>query len=211
VDLIMVQQGRALPADADLVLLTGSKATRTDLELLYKQGWDIDIHAHVRQGGVVLGLCAGYQMLGNTIADPTGIEGPAGETRGLGLLNVNTILSGDKALRRVEGVDLKSGVAVSGYEMHIGETDGPSTNYPMLKIDDHNEGAISSDSLVSGCYVHGLFASDQFRSAYLRKLKDGTFGMVQYENLVEATLDGLAELCTQHLDLKGIAAAAGLN
>ena len=207
----MVQPGEPIPAGADLILLTGSKATRTDLAFLYDQGWDIDIQAHVRRGGAVLGLCAGYQMLGHSVADPAGVEGTAGESKGLSLLDMETVLGGDKTLSSVEGRDLASDLPISGYEMHIGETDGPALANPMLRLSNRNDGAVSSDGLVSGCYVHGLFASDQFRSAFLGKLKDGTFGSARYEMMVEKTLDDLAEHCAQHLDLEAIGSAAGLN
>jgi len=211
VDLVMVQQGEPIPAGVDLILLTGSKATRADLTFLFDQGWDIDIQAHVRRGGAVLGLCAGYQMLGHSVADPAGVEGTAGETKGLALLDVKTVLGGNKTLRPVEGRDLASDLPISGYEMHIGETDGLALANPMLRLSDRNDGAVSSDGLISGCYVHGLFASDQFRSAFLGKLKDGAFGSARYERLVEKTLDDLAGHCARHLDLEAIGSMAGLN
>lgn len=211
VDLVMVQQGEPIPAGVDLILLTGSKATRADLTFLFDQGWDIDIQAHVRRGGAVLGLCAGYQMLGHSVADPAGVEGTAGETKGLALLDVETVLGGDKTLRPVEGRELRSDLPISGYEMHIGETDGPALTNPMLRLGDRNDGAVSRDGLVSGCYVHGLFASDLFRAAFLGKLKDGTFGSVRYESMVETTLDDLAAHCARYLDLEAIGFAAGLN
>ncbi len=211
VDLVMVQPGEPIPAGADLILLTGSKATRADLSFLFDQGWDIDIQAHVRRGGAVLGLCAGYQMLGHSVADPAGVEGTAGETKGLALLDVKTVLGGNKTLRPVEGRDLASDLPISGYEMHIGETDGLALANPMLRLSDRNDGAVSSDGLISGCYVHGLFASDQFRSAFLGKLKDGAFGSARYERLVEKTLDDLAGHCARHLDLEAIGSMAGLN
>src|SRR5580692_10748817 len=86
VDLVMVRAGEAIPGDAALVILPGSKSTRGDLDFVRKQGWDIDLLAHVRRGGHVLGLCGGYQMLGRSVADPDGIEGSPGATTGLGLL-----------------------------------------------------------------------------------------------------------------------------
>ncbi len=98
VDFRFIQPGTALPGDADLILLPGSKATLADLAMLRREGWDIDLAAHVRRGGRVLGLCGGYQMLGRRIADPGGIEGPPGEAPGLGLLDVETTLAGTKIL-----------------------------------------------------------------------------------------------------------------
>src|SRR5262249_34440350 len=161
----MVQPGRPL-ADADLILLPGSKSTIADLTFLREQGWHIDIASHVRRGGRVLGLCGGYQMLGRRIADPRGIEGPPGAVEGLALLDVETELTGDKALLEVQGDDA-AGVPVSGYEMHVGITRGPGTLRPMLRLGNGTgsrpEGARSPDGRIEGCYVHGLFTNDTFR------------------------------------------------
>ncbi|MGB0508088.1 MAG: cobyric acid synthase, partial [Pikeienuella sp.] len=121
----MIAPGHPLPGDADLVILPGSKSTRGDLAFLRQQGWDIDLQAHMRRGGRVLGLCGGYQMMGNTIADPEGIEGPPGTDTGLGLLNIDTIMSPDKRTDSVSGTHIASGAPVTGYEIHIGRTSGP--------------------------------------------------------------------------------------
>src|SRR5690242_20866249 len=131
VALELVPPGRALPL-ADLVLLPGSKATLADLAALRAEGWDIDIIAHRRRGGHVLGICGGYQMLGRRIADLQGIEGPPGEAPGLGLLDVETVLTDEKMLVETSGVERLSGAAVRGYEMHVGRTDGPDAARPML-------------------------------------------------------------------------------
>jgi len=135
VDLVMVAPGEPLPV-CDLVILPGSKATIADLAFFRAQGWDIDLFAHVRRGGRVLGLCGGYQMLGRRIADPKGAEGPAGEVAGLGLLDVETTLRGDKALVAVAGTCLANGARFEGYEMHIGRTTGPGTARPLLRYAD---------------------------------------------------------------------------
>lgn len=210
ISLVMVQPGETIPADADLILLTGSKSTRGDLALLFEQGWDIDIQAHVRRGGAVLGLCAGYQMLGRKVSDPEGIESTPGESEGLGLLDVETRLSGEKTLRTVRATDVRSGFMMMGYEMHIGDTEGYDTSRPMLMVGDRADGARSSDGLVSGCYLHGLFADDAFRSDFLARLKARELSNVRYEQQVEQTLDALAEHCERHLDLDRIAKAAGV-
>ncbi len=125
VSVVMVRAGEALPGDADLILLPGSKATLADLAFVRDQGWDIDIAAHVRRGGAVLGICGGYQMLGRIVSDPDGIEGPPGESFGLGLLDIDTVLTTDKKLVEVSGNETQTGAAVSGYEMHVGESHGP--------------------------------------------------------------------------------------
>jgi adenosylcobyric acid synthase len=208
----MVPPGRPLPADADLILLPGSKSTIADLAFLRQQGWHIDIAAHRRQGGRVLGLCGGYQMLGRRIVDPGGIEGPAGAVDGLALLDLETELSSDKALVEVKGTDIATGEAVSGYEMHVGRTSGPDLARPMLHLSNgatsRPEGAISADGRVAGCYVHGLFASDAFRHAYLSGLKARATSGIGYEHEIESTLDALAEHLVAHVDLDRILAVA---
>jgi adenosylcobyric acid synthase len=198
----MVEPGRALPGDADMILLPGSKATRADLEFVRDQGWDTDIHAHVRRGGLVVGLCAGYQMLGRRVADPEGIEGPAGETPGLGLLDVETVLAPTKTLREADGMDLATGEAVRGYEMHMGRTDGPDRARPMLRLSpDRAEGARSACGRIEGCYLHGLFATDGYRHAFLARIVAGRARGFNYEHMVEETLDRLADHLTAALPL----------
>ena len=129
VDLVRVRPGTALPGDADLVILPGSKATIADLAALRQAGFDIDIAAHLRRGGSVIGLCGGYQMLGRTIADPDGIEGPPGEVAGFGLLDVETVLSDEKRLEPVCGE--AGGAPFAGYEMHMGVTTGAGLRAPL--------------------------------------------------------------------------------
>ena len=200
--------GRAVPGDADLVILPGSKATLADLEDLKRQGWDVDIAAHVRRGGTVLGICGGYQMLGRRVEDPGGIEGRAGGAPGLGLLDVDTVLTGDKTLVAATGVDPASGEPVRGYEMHVGETSGPGTERPMLRLGDRPDGAVSADGRVFGCYLHGLFAADGFRHAFLSRLKPRRTSGTVYERQVDRTLDQLADHLDRHLDVDRLLAEA---
>lgn len=205
VTLDFVYAGRPLPADADLILLPGSKATLADLAFLREQGWDIDIRAHVRQGKPVLGLCGGYQMLGRTVSDPAGIEGLPGSVPGLGLLDVDTVLQGDKRLVPAAGRHRPSGQAVRGYEMHIGRTEGADCRRSLLTLSDGTEdGAIGADGLVAGCYLHGLFAADGFRAAFLTGLRTGAASASRYEATVEAVLDRLAAHLATHLDVEAI-------
>jgi len=201
VDLSLVEPGRALPGDADLVLLPGSKSTRADLVELKSQGWDIDIHAHLRRGGNLLGLCGGYQMLGQIIADPDGVEGAAGTSEGLGFLDVTTVLNGDKRLEAVKGRELASGEDVRGYEMHMGATDGPDASRPMLELGHGFEGACSVDGKISGSYVHGLFAADGFRHAFLNRLAARQRSPLAWETSIDEILDALAQHLEQALDL----------
>jgi len=209
VALDLVSRGEPLPL-ADLVLLPGSKATLTDLAALRAEGWDIDIIAHRRRGGSVLGICGGYQMLGRRIADPDGIEGPPGEAPGLGLLDVDTVLTAEKTLIEADGVELATGAVVRGYEMHVGRTTGSDTARPMLRLNGREDGAVSVDGRVAGCHLHGLFAGDIFRHAFLDRLGVASDPSLDYERRVEDTLDALAQHLEAHLDialLLGIARA----
>lgn len=200
----IVPPGRALPGDAQLIVLPGSKATRADLETLYAEGWDTDIHAHLRRGGMVIGLCAGYQMLGRVVRDPNGIEGASGETLGLGFLDVETVLSETKILRETQGRDCHTQAPVRGYEMHMGETTGPGLAHPALELMGGNDGARSSDGRVMGTYLHGLFASDSFRAALLAPWRNGRISETAYEAGVETALDQMAAAAEEHLDLDGL-------
>ncbi|MCH7487583.1 MAG: cobyric acid synthase [Proteobacteria bacterium] len=206
----VVEPGRPLPGDADLVLLPGSKATLGDLADLRRQGWDVDIAAHVRRGGLLVGLCGGYQMLGRTVADPGGVEGPAAEAEGLGHLDVETVIGSTKTLSRVKGADALSGEAIEGYEMRMGATSGPDTARPWLTLEDgRGEGARSASGLVMGSYVHGLFAADGFRHAFLERISSGRARGESYEAQVEDTLDALASHLEANMDLDRLLAAAG--
>jgi adenosylcobyric acid synthase len=207
VRLVMVPPGEPIPGEAELVILPGSKATIADLAFLRDQGWDIDIAAHWRRGGRVLGVCGGYQMLGQRLADPEGTEGPAGEVAGLGLLDVSTILSGEKVLTAVDGFCLDNDAPFSGYEMHIGRTSGPGCARPLLRFaDGRSDGAISPDGRVMGAYVHGLFGDDRQRAAWLGGL--GARSELAYESQVERTLDDLAAHLAAHVDLDALLSLA---
>ena len=206
----IIEAGVPLPADADVVLIPGTKATIADLAYLRAQGWDVDIAAHVRRGGLVVGLCGGYQMLGKRLSDPGGIEGPAGTVDGLGLLDVETVLSDDKTLETVSGYDNGSGEKVHGYEMHLGLTEGPDRSRPWLKLDDgRGEGALNADGRIMGSYLHGIFAADIFRHAFLDNIRSGRGHALAYETRIEQTLDGLADHLEKYLDLDAMLAAAG--
>src|SRR5262249_33635020 len=141
-----------------------------------------------------------------SIADPDGIEGRAGSVPGLGLLAVKTVLGGDKTTVPVSARHEESGAAVSGYEIHLGRTEGADCARPFLSVDGRPDGATSADGLVAGIYVHGLFASDAFRRAFLAKL--GGRSSITYEAGVEFALDALAEHLVEHLDLDTILSIA---
>ena len=178
------------------------------LAALRAQGWDIDLAAHVRRGGAVLGICGGFQMLGRRIADPDGIEGPLGEAGGLGLLDLQSVLTRDKQVREVRGREIPSGAPIHGYEIHLGRTVGPALEAPMLDLAGRPDGAVSADGRVMGCYVHGLFAADGFRHAFLARLKERTPSGVGFEQQIDATLNALADHLEAHVDLDGLLALA---
>ncbi len=205
----MLRAGQAVPGDADLVIIPGSKSTRGDLAFLRAQGWDGDIAAHVRRGGHVLGICGGYQMLGHVVRDPEGIEGAAGEMPGLGLLDVETVMTGDKRLVRTQGVHVGTGALMQGYEIHIGRTAGADCGRPFATVAGAAEGAVSRDGRVMGSYLHGMFAGDAFRGAFLAGLGAAPSGL-NYGAEVEATLDALAAHLEAHLDVPGLLALAGV-
>lgn len=210
VSLVIASPGEALPADANLILLPGTKSTVADLAFMREQGWDIDMIAHHRRGGRVLGLCGGYQMLGRVIADPDGIEGEPGSVPGLGLLDVETILGGDKTTVSVTGRHCPTNEAISGYEIHMGQTEGPDSERPLIDLSGRNDGAQSSDGLIGGTYVHGLFALDSFRQAFLLML-GGVASDINYEAGVEATLDGLADHLERYVDIGRLLYIAGVQ
>ncbi|MGR3525232.1 MAG: cobyric acid synthase [Paracoccaceae bacterium] len=203
VNLVMVRAGQPIPGDARLVIIPGSKSTRGDLAFLRAQGWDIDLNAHVRRGGHVLGICGGYQMLGQSVSDPDGIEGPAGETSGLGLLNVATVMTPNKRLSRVKATHFASGLEVAGYEIHIGQSNGPDCARPFARIEGRAEGAVSADGRIIGSYLHGLFASDAFRANFLSALGVNA-STLAHSALIEQTLDALADHVEEHLDVEGL-------
>ena len=202
VNIMIVEAGDPLPGNADLILIPGTKATIADLKHIRAQGWDIDIAAHVRRGGLVVGLCGGYQILGKRISDPNGIEGAIGEEKGLGLLDVATVLSNEKTLEIVSGTDTISGEKIHGYEIHIGLSAGPDCANPWIHFDDKRmDGALSQDGRVMGSYVHGVFAADGFRQAFLEGLQKGRATKTAYDLKVEKTLDNLAEHLEKNMDL----------
>jgi adenosylcobyric acid synthase len=203
VELVRVRPGAALPGDADLIVLAGSKSTIADLTALRAAGFDIDIAAHRRRGGAVLGLCGGYQMMGRSIADPDGIEGPPAKVDGLGLLDIETTLSAAKRLEPVHGTTA-DGAPFAGYEMHMGVTTGPDCERPFARLADGSpEGAVAPDRRAIGTYIHGLFSDDRQRAAWLTRFAAGAPN-IAYDASIERTLDALAAHLAAHLDLDSL-------
>ncbi|WP_319531955.1 cobyric acid synthase [uncultured Cohaesibacter sp.] len=200
----MIRSGQPIPLDADLIILPGSKSTIADFEALKREGWDIDIKAHARKGGHVLGLCGGYQMLGKNIHDPLGVEGPAGSsTEGLGLLDIDTIMAGEKRTVRVKGTHIDSQCDMHGYEIHIGSSEGSDRSRPLFSIDGKDEGARSANGHIMGSYIHGLFNQDSFRRAFFEAMGHQASSH-SYDAMVDETLDQLAEHVAANLDVDGL-------
>ena len=196
----IIEPGRPLPGDAALVILPGSKSTISDLENFRANGWDIDLQGHHRRGGHILGICGGYQMLGRTIHDPDGIEGPPRTVSGLGYLNVETVMSPKKNLSLIDAFTIDSKVPVSGYEIHMGQTSGPDCERNWLRLPNRTEGAMNGTRDVRGSYLHGLFNSDLFRSEFLSNLGAAS-SLVSYQADIENTLDELGEFIEKNLNV----------
>ena len=207
VDFHFVPPGSPLPRDADLIILFGTKSTLGDLQFLKDQGWDHDIIAHARSGGRVLGICGGYQMLGRRIVDQQGVEGAPGAADGLGLLNIETRMNNEKTVRPISGRCASSGVAVSGYEIHVGETTGPDCVRAMIQKEGEDDGARSPDGQIAGTYVHGLLCADTYRGNFLSQFGnyESTFA---YSDVVDDALDELADGLEDALDVNGLLASA---
>ncbi|MGV6806494.1 MAG: cobyric acid synthase, partial [bacterium] len=204
VDLQFVGPEQTIPP-ADLIILPGSKNVRMDLQWLRDQGWEQAIQKHLRYGGKLLGICGGFQMLGDRVADDLGIEGEAGKTRGLALLEMETALRPDKILRQVSG-QLFLETPVSGYEIHCGVSRGEALNNPAVLLDDGREdGAVSADGQILGTYLHGLFDSPQALEAMLNwagLAADNESGVSSdISAMREAQLNRLADTLEQHLSL----------
>jgi adenosylcobyric acid synthase len=190
--------GDAVPGDCTLLIIPGSKSTIADLGALRAAGWDIDIAAHVRRGGKVLGLCGGYQMLGRMIHDPEGLEGKATSVAGLSLLDIETTMTKDKTVTPKTATHIASGQMISAYEIHLGKTKGPDCAKPFAATAKGNDGAVNGN--VMGTYLHGCFAADGFRRAFLKSLGAAVSDLA-YDELIESTLDDLALHLETHLDV----------
>ena len=207
VNLTIIQAGQAIPADADLIIVPGTKSTIADLKYLRAQGWDVDIQAHVRRGGKVLGICGGYQMLGTHIDDPHGSDGTADEIAGLSLLNVRTRMAKDKTVTPTEARHADTGHKVTGYEIHMGVTDGPDCARAWLSIEANRQvSAMSADGRILGSYIHGMFSEDRFRADFLAQL--GVRSEISFDAEVDAALDAVAAQVASEWDLDHILAMA---
>lgn len=214
VELTFVRQGSPIPA-CDLIILPGSKSVRADLSLLKQLGWDKNISQHLRYGGKVLGICGGYQMLGNSIDDPTGVEGQPGETQGLGYLDMTTVLRSEKQLTRNQGVLLlhaeqnmaenkavkQQQTSIQGYQIHVGQTQQATNYQPFCRLENNeSDGCISPDNQVAGSYLHGMFDSPQALQQIIAWAGANINLVEDYDQQQEQELDRLAQACFDHLD-----------
>lgn len=207
VEVVFVPPGQPLPDDAGLVVIPGSKSTIGDLIMFRDNGWDRDLAAHRRRGGHVVGICGGYQMLGQVVRDPWGIEGSVTETPGLGLLDIETVMEPEKTVRNVEARSVRFDEPLTGYEIHLGRTTGPDCARPAAIVNGVEDGATSVDGKVFGTYMHGLFGADGFRGRFLESLGIKGGG-IDYRAEVERALDEIAAELERHLDCDAIFAAA---
>ncbi|MFZ6847157.1 cobyric acid synthase [Undibacterium sp. RuRC25W] len=196
VDLQFIGLGTAIPA-ADLIILPGSKNTRADLEFLLQQGWQHAIEKHLRYGGKVIGICGGYQMLGQMVSDPLGVEGKPGDTEGLALIDITTELTADKRLEQVSGVCIfgDTQVPVIGYEIHMGITYASNDTLPVFNISGQDEGARSPDDLILGTYLHGLFDHPDACHALLKWAGLQSDLKPDLAALREQSIDRIADAC----------------
>ncbi|WJW75157.1 cobyric acid synthase [Thiohalobacter sp. IOR34] len=202
----------ARPPAADLIVLPGSKSVRADLAALRHHGWETHIHRHLRYGGRLLGICGGLQMLGRRLHDPQGIEGPAGSSEGLGLLDLETRLETDKQLRRVRGRLGLESAEVEGYEIHAGRSEGAALERPAVHLDDGRcDGALSEDGQILATYLHGLFEQPAACSALLRWAGLEEAQPLDYHGLREAAIERLADTLEEHLDMDFVDGLLGIG
>ncbi len=213
VNLVFVHRGENIPVDADLIVLAGTKSTISDMAEVIANGWREQILAHADAGGRIIGICGGYQMLGHEILDPDRIEGSAAKIAGFGLLDVVTVLEQSKTVRVSQAQSVEFDSELNGYEIHLGRTQGPDCSHPMLLLEGKKHGAINNKGNIAGCYLHGLFANDDYRAKLLASLGGQSDG-ISYLTRLDRALDELAGEMEAHLDVDGIlrlAEGKGIN
>ena len=197
----------------DAVIIPGSKTTIADLMALQASGMAAQLKSYAAAGGTIMGICGGFQMLGQWVADPGGIEGDTERYAGLGLLPVTTVLSTNKTTRQRQVVSQspQAGLPIDGYEIHQGRTQIVPDNKDYMPIfDDSSLGIVNGSQLIWGCYLHGLFDNGPWRRAWLNQLRYPRglstlpTGIANYREQREAMLDSLANWVEAHLDLTPI-------
>ena len=199
ISLHFIKSGEAISA-ADLIVLPGSKSVATDLAWLRANGWVDAIQRHLRYGGKLIGICGGFQMLGNKLHDPLGIEGEAGSCSGLNLLEMETELKPVKQLKRVSGTLTLADAPVTGYEIHAGVSSGPALNHPAMHLDGCSDGALSYDGQILGTYLHGLFDVGEACTALLCWAGLETKCDHDYAALRERGIEQMADAVERNLD-----------
>lgn len=208
VDVQYIAPNQDIPT-ADLIILPGSKSVQSDLRWLQLQGWVDAIKKHLRYGGKLIGICGGFQMLGQWLHDPEGFEGEKGSLQGLGFLDMQTTLTDNKKLTNVTGKLTLNNAPITGYEIHMGISKGPALDNPAVILDDTNDGAISEDNQILGTYLHGLFEAQQACDALLQWAGLTKPQTPDYEALYEASIERLADNFQEHLDIKKISQILG--
>ena len=200
VDFRFIGPGMAIPP-ADLIILPGTKNVRQDLKWMLDNHWFPAIHRHLRYGGKLIGICGGYQMLGSVISDPLGVEGEPGSSKGLGLLPMETELHPHKQLERVSARLAFDDTPVSGYEIHAGITQGKALQSPALLLPDRQDGAISEDGRILGCYLHGLFDEGAACAALLQWAGLEQAQATDYRDVRERQIGRLADVIEDNIDI----------
>ena len=209
VEVRFIPPGQPLPREADAIILAGTKSTLADLAMLRSEGWDHDILAAWRTGAHLVGLCGGFQMLGKRVEDADAADGMAGSADGLGLFDMTTAMTREKIVRPIDGTTLADGDPVTGYEIHTGCSQGPALEKPFCRLDDGTcDGALAAGGRLIGTYLHGVFASDAFRSRWLERLRSGRSSTLDYEDSVDNALDELADGLEAALDVDALLALA---
>jgi len=204
VEIGYVKPGSPIPHDVDAIILPGTKSTMGDMQFLREQGWHHDIIAFARRGGHVTGICGGFQLLGQSINDPSGSDGTVGNIDGLGLLDIVTVMNDKKQTRETSGICTQSGSTLNGYEIHVGETSGNDTQRPMTLLDGKPDGAINLAGNIEGTYLHGIFSNDEYRMHWLNRLKSNSASTLNYEAVVDLELDNLADGLEGSLDIEAL-------
>lgn len=196
----MLRSGERIPNDADFVIIPGSKSTVTDIFYIKKNNWDLDLKLHLAKGKHVLGICAGFQILGKEVNDPNGIESTQKKVEGLGLLDISTFMQDTKKIVKVSALHLESRLKFDGFEIHLGKTFGPDCENPFSKINGRSDGAISKNGLVMGSYVHGMFKNNLFRSFFLNKIL-GIQSNYNYQENLDKALDEFSRLIDKNIQV----------
>ncbi|MBX2878690.1 MAG: cobyric acid synthase [Granulosicoccus sp.] len=211
IELSFIEAGESIPP-CDLIILPGSKSTASDLTWLRQQGWPAVIERHLRYGGKLIGICGGYQMIGDEIRDPHGIEGEPGSTPGLGLMSFTTTLCPRKQLKNVSGQLFGQQILVRGYEIHMGETVGEDLKQPAVILDDgRHDGVVSDDDQILCTYLHGLFDQPEACQAILAWAGLQDSPLFDYDRFREQQIDRVAKMLEESLDVEPLLDSIGLT